>query len=252
MMSMEWQKDRYYMNGLQKIAVIRSDFPEKFGIPRQSGIIEELKAEIVFEKPFRDPNCVLGLEEFSHIWILWEFSGNLKAGWSPTVIPPRLGGKIHKGVFATRSPFRPNPIGLSCVRLDSVEMRPGTGPVLHVSGADLRDGTPIYDIKPYIRYTDCHPDAVSGFADEVKEYHLEIEFPQELLEKLPEDKRAAAVKILSQDPRPAYQNDPERRYGTAFAGWDIRYHVQDGVLTVCEVVPYRKEAMGKNKPRKTE
>ena len=228
------------MDGLQKIAVIRSDFPEKFGIPRQSGIIEELKAEIIFEKPFRDPNCVLGLEEFSHIWLLWEFSGNLKAGWSPTVIPPRLGGKIHKGVFATRSPFRPNPVGLSCVKLDSVEMRPGTGPVLHVSGADLRDGTPIYDIKPYIRYMDCHPDAVCGFADEVGEYHLEVEFPEELLVKLPEEKREAAVKILSEDPRPAYQNDPERRYGTAFAGWDIRYHVRDGVLSVCEVVPYRK------------
>ena len=234
------------MDGLQKIAVIRSDFPEKFGIPRQSGIIEELKAEIIFEKPFRDPNCVLGLEEFSHIWLLWEFSGNLKAGWSPTVIPPRLGGKIHKGVFATRSPFRPNPVGLSCVKLDSVEIRPGTGPVLHVSGADLRDGTPIYDIKPYIRYTDCHPDAVCGFADEVEEYHLEVEFPEDLLAKLPEEKREAAVKILSEDPRPAYQNDPERRYGTAFAGWDIRYHVRDGVLSVCEVVPYRKADIGKD------
>lgn len=234
------------MDGLQKIAVIRSDFPEKFGIPRQSGIIEELKAEIIFEKPFRDPNCVLGLEEFSHIWLLWEFSGNLKAGWSPTVIPPRLGGKIHKGVFATRSPFRPNPVGLSCVKLDSVEIRPGTGPVLHVSGADLRDGTPIYDIKPYICYTDCHPDAVCGFADEVGEYHLEVEFPEELLMKLPEEKREAAVKILSEDPRPAYQNDPERRYGTAFAGWDIRYHVRDGVLSVCEVVPYRKADIGKD------
>lgn len=229
------------MGELQKIAVIRSDFPEKFGIPRQSGIIEELKAEIVFEPSFRDPNCVLGLEEFSHIWLLWEFSGNLKAGWSPTVIPPRLGGKIHKGVFATRSPFRPNPIGLSCVKLDSIEMRPGMGPVLHVSGADLRDGTPVYDIKPYIRYADCHPDAVSGFADEVKDYRLEVVFPQELLNKLPGQKREAAIKVLSEDPRPAYQNDPHRRYGTAFAGWDIRYHVKDGVLTVCEVVPYQKK-----------
>ncbi len=228
------------MRQLEKIAVIRSDFPEKFGIPRQSGIIEELKAEIIFEPPYRDPNCVMGLEEFSHIWLIWEFSGNLKAGWSPTVIPPRLGGRIHKGVFATRSPFRPNPVGLSCVKLDSIEMRPGTGPVLHVSGADLRDGTPVYDIKPYIRYTDCHPDAVSGFAEEVKDYWLEVVFPEELLNKLPAQKREAAVKILSEDPRPAYQNDPKRRYGTAFAGWDIRYHVDGRVLTVCEVVPYLK------------
>ena len=163
------------MRQLEKIAVIRSDFPEKFGIPRQSGIIEELKAEIIFEPPYRDPNCVMGLEDFSHIWLIWEFSGNLEAGWSPTVIPPRLGGRIHKGVFATRSPFRPNPVGLSCVKLDGIEMRQGTGPVLHVSGADLRDGTPVYDIKPYIRYTDCHPDAVSGFADEVKDYRLEAD-----------------------------------------------------------------------------
>ncbi len=225
---------------MQKIAVIRSDFPEKFGIPRQSGLIEELKAEILFEKPYQDPNCVAGLEEFSHIWLLWEFSGNLEGGWSPTVIPPRLGGKIHKGVFATRSPFRPSPVGLSCVKLDQIEMRPGAGPVLHVSGADLRDGTPIYDIKPYIRYTDCHPDAVSGFVDTLSDHRLEVDFPQELLEKLPEDKRTAAVRILAQDPRPAYQKDPQRRYGTAFAGWDIRYHVKDGVLRVCEVVPYRK------------
>ena len=223
---------------MRPIAHIRSDFPEKFGIPRQSGIIEELKAEIVFEKEFRDPNCFLGLEEFSHIWILWVFSGNEKAGWSPTVIPPRLGGKIHKGVFATRSPFRPNPVGLSCVRLESIEMTSKDGPVLHVVGADLRDRTPILDIKPYIRYTDCHPDAVSGFADRVKNYRLEVIFPGNLLEKLPAEKRKAAVRILEEDPRPAYQDDPDRRYGTAFAGWDIRYHVKGRVLTVCEVVPY--------------
>ena len=226
------------MESIQAIARIRSDFPEKFGIPRQSGIIEELKAEIIFEKEFRDPNCVMGLEEFSHLWIVWEFSGNRKAGWSPTVIPPRLGGKIHKGVFATRSPFRPNPIGLSCVRLESIEMNPAYGPILHVLGADLKDGTPILDIKPYIRYTDCHPDAVSGFADRVKDYRLEVRFPEELLRKLPPEKQQAAIRILQEDPRPAYQNDPERRYGTAFAGWDIRYHVDGKVLTVCEVVPY--------------
>ncbi len=230
------------MEKIRTIAFIRSDFPEKFGIPRQSGIIEELKAEIVFEKEFRDPNCILGLEEFSHLWLIWEFSENEKAGWSPTVIPPRLGGRIHKGVFATRSPFRPNPIGMSCVRLESIEMTRDTGPVLHVRGADLLDQTPILDIKPYIRYTDCHPDAVSGFADRVKDYRLEVVFPEELLEKLPKSKRAAAVKILEEDPRPAYQNDPSRRYGTAFAGWDIRYHVRNRVLTVCEVVPYQPHA----------
>ena len=226
---------------VRPVAWIRSDFPEKFGIPRQSGIIEELKAEIVFEKEFRDPNCIMGLEEFSHIWILWEFSGNRKAGWSPTVVPPRLGGKIHKGVFATRSPFRPNPIGLSLVRLESVEMSPKEGPILHVLGADLRDHTPILDIKPYIRYTDCRPEAVSGFADHVKDYRLEVVFPDDLLSKLPEEKRRSAVRILQEDPRPAYQNDPARRYGTAFAGWDIRYHVRGRVLTVCEVVPYNQE-----------
>ena len=213
------------MREIKTIAHIRSDFPEKFGIPRQSGIIKELKAQIIFEKEFRDPNCILGLEEFSHLWILWEFSGNEKAGWSPTVIPPRLGGRIHKGVFATRSPFRPNPIGLSCVRLEAIEMTAKDGPVLHVLGADLR-------------YTDCQPDAVSGFADGVKAYRLEVIFPEELLEKLPEEKRRAAVRILEEDPRPAYQNDPDRRYGTAFAGWDIRFHVRGRTLTVCEVVPY--------------
>lgn len=240
------------MDEIKPIAVIRSDFPEKFGIPRQSGIVEELKAEIIFEKEYADPNCVSGLEEYSHIWLIWIFSGNLKAGWSATVIPPKLGGKIHKGVFATRSPFRPNPIGLSCVKLEKIEMRPGTGPVLHVSGADLRDKTPILDIKPYIRYADCHPDAVSGFADRVGDYRLEVVFPQELLEKLPEDKREAAIGILKEDPRPAYQHDPSRRYGTAFAGWDIRYHVDGRVLTVCEVEEYhfpgdkgqKKEAEG--------
>ena len=224
------------MREIKTIAHIRSDFPEKFGIPRQSGIIKELKAQIIFEKEFRDPNCILGLEEFSHLWILWEFSGNEKAGWSPTVIPPRLGGNVR--MVATRSPFRPNPIGLSCVRLEAIEMTAKDGPVLHVLGADLRDNTPILDIKPYIRYTDCQPDAVSGFADGVKAYRLEVIFPEELLEKLPEEKRRAAVRILEEDPRPAYQNDPDRRYGTAFAGWDIRFHVRGRTLTVCEVVPY--------------
>ena len=224
------------MREIKTIAHIRSDFPEKFGIPRQSGIIKELKAQIIFEKEFRDPNCILGLEEFSHLWILWEFSGNEKAGWSPTVIPPRLGGRIHKGVFATRSPFRPNPIGLSCVRLEKMVHDPQKGIVLVVSGADLLDGTPIYDIKPYLSYTDSHPDAICGFADRVKDQVLKVEFPQELFCLLPEEKREAAIGILEQDPRPHYQNDPSRRYGVAFAGYDIRFHVNEDVLRVCEVV----------------
>ncbi len=230
------------MTELKKIAVIHTDFQEKFGIPRQSNLIDSLKAEIIFEPGYRDPNEFIGLSGFSHLWLLWEFSENVSAGWSPMVYPPRLGGRKHMGVFATRSPFRPNPIGLSSVKLDSIELREGSGPVLHVSGADLLDGTPILDIKPYIRYTDSHPDAVSGFADDVKEYRLEVVFPEHLLSILPPAKREPAIEILKQDPRPAYQKDPDRRYGVAFAGYDIRFHVKGGVLTVCEVVPYRKKA----------
>lgn len=228
------------MSELKKIATIHTDFQEKFGIPRQSNLIDTLKAEITFEPGFRDPNELAGLEEFSHLWLLWEFSENVSAGWSAMVYPPRLGGRKHMGVFATRSPFRPNPIGLSSVKLESIEIRGKVGPVLHVAGADLLDGTPILDIKPYIRYTDSHPDAVCGFADRVKDYRLKVVFPHELLSLLPEDKQAPAIEILRQDPRPAYQDDPERRYGVAFAGYDIRFHVKEEVLTVCEVVPYRK------------
>lgn len=221
---------------MEVIAKIHSDFKEKFGIPRQSGIVEELKARIVFEPKYRNPHAVMGLEEFSHIWILWQFSQTVRKEWSPTVLPPRLGGNTHVGVFATRSPFRPNPIGLSCVRLEQVEMDPKLGPVLLVAGADLMDGTPIYDIKPYLAYTDSHPEAVCGFADRVKDYELEVEFPQELLELLPREKREAALGILRQDPRPSYQHDPERRYGVAFAGYDIRFQVRDRVLRVYQVV----------------
>lgn len=228
------------MSEMKKIAVVNSDFQEKFGIPRQSNLIDSLKAEIIFEPGFRDPNEFVGLENFSHLWLIWEFSENAASGWSPMVYPPRLGGKKHIGVFATRSPFRPNPIGLSSVKLDRVEMRDGVGPVLHISGADLLDGTPILDIKPYITYTDSHPEAVSGFADQVKNYELKVVFPEELLLLLPADKRTPAIGILKQDPRPAYQNDPERQYGVAFAGYDIRFHVKDDILTVCEVVPYHK------------
>ena len=223
---------------MKVIARIHSDFPEKFGIPRQSGILDELTARVVFEPEYRDPHACRGLEAYSHIWLLWEFSEAVRDTWSPTVLPPRLGGKTRMGVFATRSPFRPSPIGLSCVRLESIRVEEGLGPVLTVRGADLMDGTPIYDIKPYLSYTDSHQDAVCGFADEVRDHSLEVVFPPELLALLPEDKRNAAIALLAQDPRPSYQNDPCRRYGTAFAGHDIRFHVKDGVLTVCEVVPY--------------
>ncbi len=238
------------------IARIETDFPEKFGIPRQASLIPGLRARIVFEPEYRDPNALKGIEDFTHLWLIWKFSESVKPGkhtngasdgqqknerkWSPTVLPPRLGGKTRMGVFATRSPFRPNPIGLSSVRLIGVEDDPKVGKVLIVSGADLLDGTPIYDIKPYLKYADSHEDAISGFADQPSafDHELTVEFPQELLEILPEDKREPAIGILAQDPRPAYQKDPERRYGTAFAGFDIRYHVKDDVLTVCEVVPY--------------
>ena len=217
------------------IARIETDFKEKFGIPRQSGLVPEAGGCIVFEKEYRDPNALKGLDAYSHIWLLWEFSKAVRDGWSPTVLPPRLGGKTHMGVFATRSPFRPNPIGLSCVKLESIDREDPRGPVLYVSGVDLLDGTPIYDIKPYLSYTDSHPEAVCGFADEVKDYELEVTFPEELLNILPEDKRAAAIAILRQDPRPSYQDDPSRRYGTAFAGYDIRFYVEGGRLRVAEV-----------------
>lgn len=223
---------------MKKIAWIETDFREKFGIPRQAGLVSDLRGRIVFEPEYRDPNAFKGLDEYSHIWLLWEFSEAIRDTWSPTVLPPRLGGKTHMGVFATRSPFRPNPIGLSCVKLEKVDMDPKDGPVLYVSGADLMNGTPIYDIKPYLAYTDSHPEAVCGFADRVKAYELKVEFPEEFLLQIPEEHRPAAIALLAQDPRPSYQNDPDRRYGMAYAGYDIRFHVRDDVLTVCEVVRY--------------
>jgi tRNA-Thr(GGU) m(6)t(6)A37 methyltransferase TsaA len=223
---------------MKKIAWIETDFREKFGIPRQAGLVRDLRGRIVFEPEYRDPNAFKGLDEYSHIWLLWEFSEAIRDTWSPTVLPPRLGGKTHMGVFATRSPFRPNPIGLSCVKLEKVDMDPKDGPVLYVSGADLMNGTPIYDIKPYLAYTDSHPEAVCGFADRVKAYELKVEFPEEFLLQIPEEHRPAAIALLAQDPRPSYQNDPDRRYGMAYAGYDIRFHVRDDVLTVCEVVRY--------------
>ena len=217
------------------IAHIHTDFPTKFGIPRQSGIIESLHGTIVFEPEYRDPEAVRGLEDFSHLWLIWEFSETKRDTWSPTVRPPRLGGNIRKGVFATRSPFRPNPIGLSSVKLENIEIDPKLGPVLHVSGADLMDGTPIYDIKPYIVYTDSHPDAISGFASKPAEYLLEVIFPDRLLEKVPETQRKSLIAVLEHDPRPQYQDDPERVYGMNFANLEVRFKVEQKRLTVLEI-----------------
>ena len=219
------------------IARVHSDFDEKFGIPRQSGLVEALEAEIVFEPEFRSPEAVRGLEAFSHIWLIWVFSRSAREGWSPTVRPPRLGGNVRMGVFATRSPFRPNPIGLSCVRLLEVVPNTPRGPVLRVAGADLLDGTPILDIKPYVPYADSHPEALGGFASVPKTASLAVEIPPALLEKIPAGKRAALLGVLAQDPRPPYQDDPERVYGMAFGGLEIRFQVREDKLTVCEVAP---------------
>lgn len=220
---------------LTVIAHIHTDFPQKFGIPRQSGLIDDLAGQIIFEPDFRNPDAVRGIEGFDYLWLLWHFEGTERTHWAATVTPPRLGGKETRGVFATRSPFRPNPIGLSSVRLERIEYSERFGPVLHVLGADLRDNTPIFDIKPYLPYTDSHPNARAGFSEAVMENTLQVEFPPDLLARLPQDKRDAALRILEQDPRPAYHNDG-RRYGVAFAGVDIRFTVADGILTVCDVV----------------
>lgn len=221
---------------IRPIARMRSDFAAKFGIPRQSGLVEELRSTIVFEPEFRNPDTLRGIEGFSHLWIIWQFSEAVRSDWSPTVRPPRLGGNTRMGVFATRSPFRPNNLGLSCVRLLGVEMTKDLGPVIHVSGADLMDGTPIFDIKPYIPYADAHPKALGGFTDSAGEFLLNVDFPADLLAMLPEAKRAAAVGVLSHDPRPSYQHKPGRIYGLPFAGFDIRFTVEGDRLTVCEVV----------------
>ena len=220
---------------IQVIARMRSDFATKFGIPRQSGLVESLRSTIVFEPEFLNPDALRGIEDFSHLWIIWQFSEAVRSGWSPTVRPPRLGGNTRLGVFATRSPFRPNNLGLSCVRLLGVEKTAEYGTVIHVAGADLMDGTPIFDIKPYIPYADCQPEATGGFTDTAGEYLLEVNFPAPLLEKLPEDKREAAKAVLSHDPRPSYQRKPGRVYGISFAGYDIRFTVEDDKLTVIEV-----------------
>ena len=220
---------------IQVIARMRSDFPTKFGIPRQSGLVEQLRSTIVFEPEFRNADALRGIEGYSHLWLIWQFSEAVRTEWSPTVRPPRLGGNVRMGVFATRSPFRPNSLGLSSVKLLGVEQTENEGMVIHVAGADLMDGTPIFDIKPYIPYGDCHPDATGGFTDTAGEFLLNVDFPEELLQKLPDEKRSAAIGVLSHDPRPSYQRKPDRNYGLTFAGFDIRFTVTDDQLTVVEV-----------------
>ena len=222
---------------IQVIARMKSDFATKFGIPRQSGLVQQLRSTIVFEPEFRNPDTLRGIEGYSHLWLIWQFSEAVRTEWSPTVRPPRLGGNTRMGVFATRSPFRPNSLGLSCVRLLGVEHTEKYGTVLHVGGADLMDGTPIFDIKPYIPYADCQNDATGGFTDNADDYLLDVDFPQELLALLPADKQDAASAVLSHDPRPSYQRKPDRVYGLTFAGFDIRFTVCDKILTVTEVTP---------------
>ena len=217
------------------IAKIYTDFQTKFGIPRQSGLISALKGKIVFEPEYRNAEAIRGLDGYSYIWLIWQFSESVREKWSPTVRPPRLGGNKRMGVFATRSPFRPNPIGLSSVKLDRVELTNDQGPVLHVSGVDMMDGTPIYDIKPYIPQ-DCHPDVSAGFIDDLTENKLQVIFPDYLLELIDKNKRDALLSVLETDPRPSYQDDPERVYGISFAGKDIHFVVNRSELTVIEII----------------
>ena len=220
---------------LRHIAHIHTDFPTKFGVPRQSGLVDSLKAVVQFLPEFRSADAVRGLEEFSHIWLIWEFSQAVREKWSPTVRPPRLGGNARVGVFASRSPFRPNPIGLSSVRLEGVELHPSLGPLLHIAGADLMDGTPIYDIKPSLPYGDCHPDAAGGFTDVHRRRVLDVDFPPDLLGRIPPDLRAGLLGVLGQDPRPAYHHDPARQYVLPFARWEVRFTVAGDRLTVRDV-----------------
>ncbi|MGN0299103.1 MAG: tRNA (N6-threonylcarbamoyladenosine(37)-N6)-methyltransferase TrmO [Lachnospiraceae bacterium] len=219
---------------MEIIAKIHTDFSEKFGIPRQSGLVPELTGKIIFESEYRNPDAVRGLELFSHIWLLWKFSKAQKSNWSATVRPPRLRGK-RMGVFATRSPFRPNDIGLSCVKLDSIVYDEKLGPILFVSGVDLLDGTPIYDVKPYLPYTDAHPEASNGFAEPYIEERLDVQISEELLQKIPVCKRAALIGVLAQDPRPAYVLDETRMYGIDFAGYNVRFTVKEDTLTVIAI-----------------
>lgn len=217
------------------IARISSDFPTKFGIPRQSGLVRQLRSTVIFEPEYRDENALRGIEQFSHLWLVWQFSEAVRKSWSPTVRPPRLGGNTRVGVFATRSPFRPNPIGLTSVRLEELRRDKRLGTVLVVSGADLMDGTPILDIKPYIPFTDTHPDAAAGYTAQTIAHALEVAFPPELMEKVPADRREALLGVLRQDPRPPYQEDAQRIYGFAFAGMEIRFRVEEDRLMVVAV-----------------
>lgn len=220
---------------LKPIAHIHTDFPTKFGIPRQSGLVEQLKAQIVFCTEYRNADALKGLEQYSHLWLLWEFSEAIRDDWSPTVRPPRLGGNTRMGVFATRSPFRPNPIGLSCVKLESVKLNTNQGPVINVRGADLLDNTPIYDIKPYLPYVDSHPKALNGFALAQNDGILKVDFPEKLLSEIPTEKQESLIAVLEQDPRPQYQNDPNRTYMMDFSNYEIHFKVAEDVLTVTDV-----------------
>ena len=219
---------------VKMIAKIENDFTEKFGIPRQSGLSDSMVSRIVFEPEYRNDDALRGIEGFSHLWLIWQFSQAIREDWSPTVRPPRLGGNTRLGVFATRSPFRPNPLGLSSVRLLGAE-KTEKGTVLLVAGADLMNGTPIFDIKPYIPYCDSHKDATGGFTDTAGDFLLQVDFPEEHLSKLPKEKQAGLLEVLSHDPRPSYQNDPDRIYGLTFGAWDIRFTVKDNTLRVQEV-----------------
>jgi len=218
------------------IARIHCDFKEKFGIPRQSGLVPQTRARIVFEPEYRNPDALRGIESYSHLWLIWAFSKAERDHWSPTVRPPRLGGNTRLGVFATRSPFRPNAIGLSSVTLEEVILHSPEGPVLVVGGADLMDGTPIYDIKPYLPYVDSHPDARGGFTERTADYALEVIFPQELLDRIEEDKREALHGVLAGDPRPSYQNDPARVYGVRYGRYNVKFTVDEGLLSVVDVI----------------
>ena len=220
---------------MQVIAKIRNDFNQKFGIPRQSGLANSVISRIVFEPEFRIDDALRGIEGYTHLWLIWQFSENIRASWSPTVRPPRLGGNTRLGVFATRSPFRPNGMGLSSVRLISTE-RTTEGTVLIVAGADMLDGTPIFDIKPYVPYCDSHPEASGGFTDTAGDFLLEVDFPEALLRKIPKEKHDGVLEVLSHDPRPSYQNDPDRVYGLTFGSFDIRFTVKENILSVQEVI----------------
>jgi tRNA-Thr(GGU) m(6)t(6)A37 methyltransferase TsaA len=218
------------------VAYIHTDFPEKFGIPRQSGLAGSLTGMLVFEPEYRNPDMLRGLEGFSHLWLIWEFSANKTSKWQPTVRPPRLGGNEHMGVFATRSPFRPNPLGLSCVEIDGIELDTPDGPVIRLKGADLMDGTPVYDIKPYIRYADSHPEAVCGYVDELQDERLKVIMPEEVASAFSDqDMVEALVEVLSLDPRPSYHDDPLREYGMSFGGFNVRFKVMGDTLTIVSV-----------------